>query len=172
MNYIDIVILLFLLYGAFRGFSKGLIIEVATLAGLISGAFIAIRYSPFTEGILKDFLNITSRYLSYIALAVTFLLVVIAVYLLGKMLTRLVDIISLGLVNKLLGTLLGIAKYFIMVCVLLMIVDALNDEFRCIGERSQGEQFVIRSFFLTLHNRCTTPDPPLKRYKIEYDEFC
>ena len=118
MNYIDIVILLFLLYGAFRGFSKGLIIEVATLAGLILGVFIAIRYSPFTEGILKDFLNITSRYLSYIALAVTFLLVVIAVYLLGKMLTRLVDIISLGLVNKLLGTLLGIAKYFIMVCVL------------------------------------------------------
>ena len=122
MNYIDI--LLFLLYGAFRGFSKGLIIEVATLAGLILGVFIAIRYSPFTEGILKDFLNITSRYLSYIALAVTFLLVVIVVYLLGKMLTRLVDIISLGLVNKLLGTLLGIAKYFIMVCVLLMIVDA------------------------------------------------
>ena len=37
MNYIDIVILLFLLYGAFRGFSKGLIIEVATLAGLILG---------------------------------------------------------------------------------------------------------------------------------------
>lgn len=107
MNYIDIVILLFLLYGAFRGFSKGLIIEVATLAGLILGVFIAIRYSPFTEGILKDFLNITSRYLSYIALAVTFLLVVIAVYLLGKMLTRLVDIISLGLVNKLLGTLLN-----------------------------------------------------------------
>ena len=46
MNYIDIVILLFLLYGAFRGFSKGLIIEVATLAGLILGVFIAIRYSP------------------------------------------------------------------------------------------------------------------------------
>ena len=136
MNYIDIVILLFLLYGAFRGFSKGLIIEVATLAGLILGVFIAIRYSPFTEGILKDFLNITSRYLSYIALAVTFLLVVIAVYLLGKMLTRLVDIISLGLVNKLLGTLLGIAKYFIMVCVLLMIVDALNDKFHFISEET------------------------------------
>ena len=137
MNYIDIVILLFLLYGAFRGFSKGLIIEVATLAGLILGVFIAIRYSPFTEGILKDFLNITSRYLSYIALAVTFLLVVIVVYLLGKMLTRLVDIISLGLVNKLLGTLLGIAKYFIMVCVLLMIVDALNDKFHFISEETR-----------------------------------
>ena len=146
MNYIDIVILLFLLYGAFRGFSKGLIIEVATLAGLILGVFIAIRYSPFTEGILKDFLNITSRYLSYIALAVTFLLVVIAVYLLGKMLTRLVDIISLGLVNKLLGTLLGIAKYFIMVCVLLMIVDALNDKFHFISEETRENSLLFAPF--------------------------
>ena len=142
MNYIDIVILLFLLYGAFRGFSKGLIIEVATLAGLILGVFIAIRYSPFTEGILKDFLNITSRYLSYIALAVTFLLVVIAVYLLGKMLTRLVDIISLGLVNKL----LGIAKYFIMVCVLLMIVDALNDKFHFISEETRENSLLFDPF--------------------------
>ena len=146
MNYIDIVILLFLLYGAFRGFSKGLIIEVATLAGLILGVFIAIRYSPFTEGILKDFLNITSRYLSYIALAVTFLLVVIVVYLLGKMLTRLVDIISLGLVNKLLGTLLGIAKYFIMVCVLLMIVDALNDKFHFISEETRENSLLFYPF--------------------------
>ena len=146
MNYIDIVILLFLLYGAFRGFSKGLIIEVATLAGLILGVFIAIRYSPFTEGILKDFLNITSRYLSYIAFAVTFLVVVIAVYLLGKMLTRLVDIISLGLVNKLLGTLLGIAKYFIMVCVLLMIVDALNDKFHFISEETRETILLIAPF--------------------------
>ena len=128
MNYIDIVILLFLLYGAFRGFSKGLIIEVATLAGLILGVFI------------------TSRYLSYIALAVTFLLVVIAVYLLGKMLTRLVDIISLGLVNKLLGTLLGIAKYFIMVCVLLMIVDALNDKFHFISEETRENSLLFDPF--------------------------
>ena len=143
MNYIDIVILLFLLYGAFRGFSKGLIIEVATLAGLILGVFIAIR---FTEGILKDFLNITSRYLSYIALAVTFLLVVIVVYLLGKMLTRLVNIISLGLVNKLLGTLLGIAKYFIMVCVLLMIVDALNDKFHFISEETRENSLLFDPF--------------------------
>ena len=143
MNYIDVVILLFLLYGAFRGFSKGLIIEVATLAGLILGVFIAIRYSPFTEGILKDF---TSRYLSYIALAVTFLLVVIVVYLLGKMLTRLVDIISLGLVNKLLGTLLGIAKYFIMVCVLLMIVDALNDKFHFISEETRENSLLFDPF--------------------------
>ena len=99
MNYIDIIILLFLLWGAYRGFSKGLIIEVATLLGLVLGVYVAIKYSSYTEGILVDFLNISSRYISYIALAVTFVLVAIVVYIIGKLLTKLIDIISLGLIN-------------------------------------------------------------------------
>ncbi|MDE7374272.1 MAG: CvpA family protein, partial [Odoribacter sp.] len=125
MNYIDIIILLFLLFGACRGFSRGLIIEVATLVGLILGVCLAISHSSYTEGILRDFLNISSSYLSYIALAVTFIAVVVAVFIIGKVLTKIVDIIALGLLNKMLGTALGILKYFIIVCALLLIVDAL-----------------------------------------------
>lgn len=146
MNYIDIIILLFLLFGAFRGFSKGLVIEVATLAGLILGIYISIRYSSYTEGILRDFMNITSEYISYIALAVTFIVVVVGVYILGKLLTKLVDIISLGLVNKLLGTLFGVVKYFIIVCVLLMIVDALNEKFQFISEETIQKSLLFQPF--------------------------
>lgn len=146
MNYIDIIILLFLLFGAFRGFSKGLVIEVATLAGLLLGVYISIRYSSYTEGILRDFMNITSEYISYIALAVTFIVVVVGVYILGKLLTKLVDIISLGLVNKLLGTLFGVVKYFIIVCVLLMIVDALNEKFQFISEETIQKSLLFQPF--------------------------
>lgn len=146
MNYIDIIILLFLLFGAFRGFSKGLVIEVATLAGLILGVYISIRYSSYTEGILRDFMNITSEYISYIALAVTFIVVVVGVYILGKLLTKLVDIISLGLVNKLLGTIFGVVKYFIIVCVLLMIIDALNEKFQFISEETIQKSLLFQPF--------------------------
>ena len=148
MNYIDIIILLFLLFGAFRGFSKGLIIEVATLAGLVLGVYLAINYSPYTEGILRDFLNVSvaPRYLSYLALAVTFIVVVVAVFIIGKLLTKLIDIISLGLLNKLLGTVLGIVKYFIIVCVLLLIVDALNEKFQFISEETRQKSLLFGPF--------------------------
>ena len=53
---------------------------------------------------------------------------------------------TLGLVNKLLGTLLGIAKYFIMVCVLLMIVDALNDKFHFISEETRENSLLFDPF--------------------------
>ncbi len=146
VNYIDIIVLLFLLWGAYRGFSKGLIIEVATLLGLVFGVYVAIKYSSYTEDILVDFLNISSRYISYIALAVTFVLVAIVVYIIGKLLTKLIDIISLGLINKLLGTILGVAKYFVVVCVLLMIIDALNIKFQFLSEETQQKSLLFYPF--------------------------
>lgn len=146
MNYIDIIILLFLLFGAYRGFSKGFIFEVATLVGLVLGIYIAIKYSSYTEGILTDFLNITSRYISYIALAVTFIIVAVLVYIIGKLLTKLIDVISLGLVNKVLGAVLGMAKYFVMVCILLMITDALNEKFQFLSEETQQKSLLFYPF--------------------------
>ena len=146
MSYIDIIILLFLLYGAYRGFSRGLIVEVATLAGLVLGVYMAVRYSSYTENFLRDFLNFSSRYISYVALAVTFILVVILVYIVGKLLTKLVDIISLGLVNKLLGTALGVAKYFLIVCVLLLVTDALNEKFQFISEETRQKSLLFSPF--------------------------
>ena len=146
MSYIDIIILLFLLYGAYRGFSRGLIVEVATLAGLVLGVYMAVRYSSYTENFLRDFLNFSSWYISYVALAVTFILVVILVYIVGKLLTKLVDIISLGLVNKLLGTALGVAKYFLIVCVLLLVTDALNEKFQIISEENRQKSLLFYPF--------------------------
>lgn len=146
MNYIDIILLLPLLYGAYKGFSKGLIIEIATLLGLLLGIYVAVKFSVYTEDILRDFLDISTGYLSYIALGITFLVVVIAVYLLGKMLTRLIDIISLGLVNKLLGTALGVAKAFAILCILLLIVDALDDKFRFISEETKQGSLLFNPF--------------------------
>ena len=146
MNYIDVIFLIFLGYGAFKGFSHGLIIEVATLVGLVLGVFIAIKFSGYTESILRDFMDISSKYLAYIALSVTFLVVAIGVYLLGKLLTGMVDVLSLGLVNKLLGTVLGIGKYFVILCVLLLIIDATDDKFHFIGQETKDKSLLFNPF--------------------------
>lgn len=146
MNYLDILLLLPLLYGAYKGFSRGFVIEVATLLGLILGVYVAIKFSDYTENILRDFLDISSKYLSYIALSVTFLLVVVAIYLLGKMLTKLVDIVSLGLVNKLLGTVLGITKSFVILCIILLIADALDDKFQFMNKEVKENSLFYNPF--------------------------
>ncbi|WP_251620889.1 CvpA family protein [Odoribacter lunatus] len=146
MNLIDIILLLPLVYGAYKGFSKGLIVEIATLVGVILGVYIAIHYSDVTEVLLRDFLNITSGYLSYIALSITFLVVMVLIFVLGKMLTKIIDMVSLGLVNKLLGTILGIAKYFLILCVLLLLVDALDDKFHFMKNETKENSLLYHPF--------------------------
>ena len=77
VNYIDVIILLPLVYGAYKGFSLGLIVEMSTLFALVLGVFISLRYAVNVEGFLKDFVALPESYAYYIAFAVTFLLVII-----------------------------------------------------------------------------------------------
>lgn len=146
VNYIDIILLLPLLYGAYRGFSKGFIVELATLVGLALGVFVAVRYSYLVEGFLKDFLDVSATYISYIALSATFLIVVVLIYLLGKLITKIAEAIALGMVNKILGTVMGIMKYFIAVCVILLVVHALDDKFDFIGKETKEKSLLFYPF--------------------------
>ncbi len=152
MSFIDIIIILFLLWGAIEGFFRGLIIEVATWAGMVLGVYLAIRYSPYTEGILRDFLNVTSRYIAYIALAVTFVVVVVGVYVMGKALTKLVNVLALGWVNKLTGSVFGVLKYVVIVCVLLLILDAVNSKFEFLSEETLQKSKLFYPFLKFAHN--------------------
>ena len=45
------------------------------------------------------------------SLALTFLLVVVTVHLLAKLLEKMLDLVALGLVNKLAGALFGLLKF-------------------------------------------------------------
>lgn len=146
MNYIDIIILLILVYGAVRGFFKGLIVEVFTLLGLVLGVFLAMKYSVYAENVLRDFLNVSEPYLHPVGLAVTFLLVAVVTYLLGKMLTELVDVIALGIPNKLLGMVFGVLKYFVLICFVLMITDSLNETFGFLKAETQEKSIFYRPF--------------------------
>jgi membrane protein required for colicin V production len=83
MNYIDVVLAIFLLIAAFSGFRKGFIIEVASLVALILGIWGAIKFSHFMAGFLSGQFDFHANYLGVAAFVVTFLIIVIVVYALG-----------------------------------------------------------------------------------------
>lgn len=110
MSAIDIILAIFLLYFAFKGFSSGLLISVATLAGLVLGFYAASYFSEFTANWLLNDMGLKSGNIRLIAYIVTFVIVVILIFLLGKFMTGVVKTVGLGIVNRLAGALFGIAK--------------------------------------------------------------
>ena len=100
MAIIDIIIGTLLLFGLIGGFSKGLFVEVASLVALVVGVYGAIHFSNFAAEFLENKFDLEQKYINSIAFAITFVIIVIAIALAGKALTKLANFAALGLLNK------------------------------------------------------------------------
>ncbi len=126
MNYLDLILGIPLLWGAYKGFSKGLIISVASLLALIAGIYGSIRFSHFTTYYLENHFEFQSEYLPIISFALTFVLIVIAIHFLAKLLHRLVKAVALGWINTIAGTVFGIVKTALILSTILLIIQRFD----------------------------------------------
>lgn len=126
MNILDIILLVPLLWFAYRGFKRGLVIELASLAGLLLGIFAAIHFSWFAGELLEKYFSLEEKYLAIISFAVTFLAVVFLVYALGKLIEKVIDMVALGFLNKTFGALFGILKAVLVLSVILLVITSLD----------------------------------------------
>lgn len=128
MNYIDLFIAIPLLWGAYRGFCKGMLIELASLLALGLGIYGGIKFSDQAAAFLSDHFAINAGYLPLIAFGVVFILIVILVYTLAKILEKIINLLALKLVNKLLGALFGLFKTALILSVILLIVNIIDNK--------------------------------------------
>ena len=126
MAIIDIILAVLLLFGLIRGLMKGLFVEVASLVALIAGVYGAIHFSDFAAEFLDSRLEWDEKYINIVAFAITFVIIVLAIALAGKALTKLADFAALGMLNKLLGAVFGALKIGLILSVVLIVFDNLN----------------------------------------------
>ena len=126
MAIIDIVLGALILFGLIRGFLKGLFVEVASLVALIAGVYGAIHFSNFASDFLESKVDWDEKTMNIVAFAVTFIIIVLAISLAGKALTKLADFAALGIINKLLGGVFGGLKIAIILSVALLVFSKMN----------------------------------------------
>lgn len=144
MNALDFILLIPLLFMAYRGFSKGLIISLATLVALILGIWAGIRFNGVAAGFVGQIIHTDARFLPAITFAVIFILIVVIIHLFGKMLEKLVDLVALGWVNKLLGGLFGIIKAALLLSVLLYLIAAFDRHEKLIKPSVKEKSFLYK----------------------------
>jgi membrane protein required for colicin V production len=125
MTGIDIVLGGLLLYGIIKGLWKGLFVELASVLSLLVGLFVAIKFSGFVGKLLEGTVD-NPKYASITAFAITFIAVVVGLFLLAKTFTKLADFSGLGLVNRLLGGLFGGIKMVLILSVTLHFFLKIN----------------------------------------------
>lgn len=120
MNGLDIALGIVLILGLYKGFKKGLFVELASLLGLIAGVFGAIYFSHIIGNLLANNVDWEPKYVNLAAFAATFTIIVVAISMAGKMLSKIADFTGLGIINKLLGALFGGLKVAFILSVALM----------------------------------------------------
>jgi len=126
MSTLDIILVIFLFYFAYKGFTNGFIISIATLVGLVLGFYAASHFSEFTANWLQHDMGLKSSNIKLIAYIVTFVIVVVLIFLLGRFLTGIVKTVGLGIVNRLAGALLGIAKGALLASLLFLLFSKID----------------------------------------------
>jgi membrane protein required for colicin V production len=126
MNWIDLIIVVLLILALVNGFINGFVKEVASLAGLILGIWGAIRFSSFTAAKLYDWFDMTGQFVGIIAFMITFGIIVVIIHFIGIVADKLVDAVSLGFLNRILGIVFGAFKSVLILSVVFVVLNAID----------------------------------------------
>lgn len=126
MGILDIVFIIPIIWLTYKGFSKGLIIELATLAALILGIYASLHFSYLMADFLIEHFDMSQKYIGIISFIITFILVVIVINLLGKLLEKIINMVALSFLDKSFGALFGLAKAVIFLSFIIYFVNGLD----------------------------------------------
>ncbi len=130
MNILDIIIILCFIPILIGGYKKGFINQAISIIALLLGTWIASAFAgkvgawflPMMEGNCDN-----PQGMAYLAgFAITLVIVMLVVLLLGKIIEKLLAIVIPDIVNKILGLALAAVNGVLLVCVLFLIFNVLN----------------------------------------------
>ncbi len=128
MNVLDIIFLVPLLFALYRGFKKGLVHLIASLAALILGILGAIKLRPVFAALLDALFKISPEHMNVIAFSVAFVTIVVAVNLVAFLVDKLIKAVALNLVNRLLGMAFGLLVTAFVISMILWPLNEVNRE--------------------------------------------
>jgi len=149
MGTLDIIIVVVFVVGAILGLMKGFVKQLASLVGLIVGLLAAkMLYMPLAEK-LSGTLTESMSFAQIIAFLVIWIAVPLAFSLVASLLTKAMELISLGWLNRWLGAGLGALKYLVLAGLIIAVLEYIDSSNTIISEQAKGDSmfyYPLKSF--------------------------
>jgi len=142
MNTLDYIILFPVLIGFIIGLFKGLIKEVVGLAIVILGIYLARLFAPLASDLLVQWLDISPKGAQPLGFLLIFSLVAIVLTLTGRMIQGLVQALSLGFINSMIGGVFGALKIALLYSILFNVLQSLEHRFSIIEPESRANSLL------------------------------
>jgi membrane protein required for colicin V production len=144
MNFIDILILIPVLWGFWRGFMKGVVMEVATLAAFFLGVWGGMKLSDVVAGWIHSLMDTQSPYVPLIAFAIVFVGILIGVFAIAKFIEKSLEESTLSVFNKLAGGVFGCFKFLLILSVIFFVIDAVEKSVTVIPPEIKDNSLLYR----------------------------
>ena len=140
----DIILSIPLIWGAYKGMKKGLIVELASILAIILGVYACSKFSDVMAEFLGSHIHsqISSLYLSILSVILVFIGVLILVFFIAKRIQKLAEALFLGIANRILGAIFGIFKWALLLSFLLYFFDILNQKAGIVSQASLQHSWV------------------------------
>jgi len=126
MNGFDIIFLIVLVLGAWKGWSSGLLREVLGLIGIIVGLYLARLFYEQVGYQLAPHIGCSPSVANIMAFVLIWLGVPILLNIIGTLLTKVLEWLGVDSVNRLGGALVCIIKYGLLLGVLCNVLSITN----------------------------------------------
>jgi len=146
MSFLDIVLAVFLVYGLIRGLQNGLFVELASLISFFVGIYIAVKFSYLIANLIGDG---ASKRVKVVAFVVTLILVVVGIYLLAKVFSKIANTLFLGWLNKLGGAFLGAIRIALFLGIVLSLFQKVNFDNALISKETQEKSLFFNPIVKT-----------------------
>lgn len=151
MEILDLIILLPLIYGAYKGYKRGFIMSLFMLLAVIVGLYAAFHFTDVIVSYGKEQFNWTGKYIPPLTFLSLFLMVGAGVYFGGKVLESVIKLAKLSILNSLAGALLGLLQWTYFVGSLLLMLISFDQKESIISKETKQHSLVLPAMTSVLH---------------------
>ncbi len=166
MNWLDIVIFIPVIWGAYQGYKKGLVYMIAMIIGLVLGLYLAFKLDGWMSDFIREHTESNSKFIPYLSFFIILSTVILILVFFAKLLEQILKISSLNTFNKVAGAFMGAAKFAFIVSIVLFLLRNFEPAVTLLSPQVRDESFsynYVKGFAAMIN-------PALESIKDEFEE--
>jgi membrane protein required for colicin V production len=142
MNFLDIIIIVPIIYASYKGFKHGFVIELFTLLALFVGIYAGIHFSDMVAEWLKESAGWDSPYIPVVSFTLTFLAVGAMIYFGGKAVEKMIKVVQLNPLNKAAGIFFSAIKMLYILSIILVLLESYDEKGQFFPEETKNNSLL------------------------------
>jgi membrane protein required for colicin V production len=141
MNWLDIVIIVLLIYAVWEGARQGIIRQVLGLGALILGIYLAWKYGH-AVGTMFGLEDMAATVAGF---AVVLVVVIVVVALVGRITRGLFKLVGLGIFDNILGIAFSALKMFLILGLVFMVIEGFDSKEKMLSGKVKNSSVMYRA---------------------------